>query len=263
MSQTIVAILQARVSSSRLPSKVLKLLLGEPMIIRQIERESNISCINKLVVATSKDKSDDPLVELLENRGIEVFRGSLNDVLDRYYNAAIKYNADHIVRLTGDCPLADPAIIKRTVEKHLSTGTDYTSNCFPPTYPDGLDVEVVKFSALEEAWKYAELPSEREHVMPYIRNRPEIFSSSNVEFEKDLSKHRWTVDELEDFVFVEQIYKELYSKNKIFNMSDILEFLDKNPSLKEINYQIMRNEGALKSYKQDKEYLSKKNEYKI
>ena len=255
MSQTIVAILQARVSSSRLPSKVLKLLLGEPMIIRQIERESNISCINKLVVATSKEKSDDPLVELLKNRGIEVFRGSLNDVLDRYYNAAIKYNADHIVRLTGDCPLADPAIIKRTVEKHLSTGTDYTSNCFPPTYPDGLDVEVVKFSALEEAWRHAELPSEREHVMPYIRNHPDFFSSSNVEFEKDLSNHRWTVDEPEDFEFVEKIYTELYSKNKKFNMQDILNLIDKNPCFKDINYHIARNEGAIKSYEEDKDFL--------
>ena len=255
MSQTIVAILQARVSSSRLPSKVLKLLLGEPMIIRQIERESNISCINKLVVATSKEKSDDPLVELLKNRGIEVFRGSLNDVLDRYYNAAIKYNADHIVRLTGDCPLADPAIIKRTVEKHLSTGTDYTSNCFPPTYPDGLDVEVVKFSALEEAWRYAELPSEREHVMPYILNHPDFFSSSNVEFEKDLSNHRWTVDEPEDFEFVEKIYTELYSKNKKFNMQDILNLIDKNPCFKDINYHIARNEGAIKSYEEDKDFL--------
>jgi|SaaInlStandDraft_3_1057020.scaffolds.fasta_scaffold48257_1 spore coat polysaccharide biosynthesis protein SpsF len=256
MNQVIIAILQARVSSSRLPSKVLRLLLGEPMIIRQIERESNISCIDKLVVATSKERSDDPLVELLENRGIEVFRGSLNDVLDRYYNVAIKYNADHVVRLTGDCPLADPAIIKQTIEKHLFIDADYTSNCFPPTYPDGLDVEVVKFSVLEEAWKCAELPSEREHVMPYIRNNPEFFSICNVQHNKDLSKNRWTVDELEDFVFVEQIYKELYPRNKNFNMNDILKLLEKKPHLKEINYQIMRNEGALKSYKEDKKFRS-------
>ena len=256
----ILAIIQARTSSSRLPNKVLKPILGKPMLIHQIERVQLSKTIDQLVIATSKDASDDKLINLLKNINVEYYRGSLNDVLDRFIQAASGYKPSHVVRLTGDCPVIDFEIIDKVIKFHLDNGSDYTSNCFPPTYPDGLDVEVVKFSVLEEAWRHAELPSEREHVMPYIRNHPDFFSSSNVEFEKDLSNHRWTVDEPEDFEFVEKIYTELYSKNKKFNMQDILNLIDKNPCFKDINYHIARNEGAIKSYEEDKEYLSKKNE---
>jgi spore coat polysaccharide biosynthesis protein SpsF len=157
--------------------------------------------------------------------------------------------------LTGDCPLTDPEVIDKTIEKHLDTNSDSTSNALPPSYPDGLDVEVVKFIALKKAWQCAKMPFELEHVTPYIRSHTEIFNNFNLVFEKDLSEHRWTVDEPEDFEFVEKIYLELYKKNKNFNMQDILDLLEKNTHLKNINYHIERNEGALKSYEEDKEFL--------
>ncbi len=255
MESMILAILQARFSSSRLPGKVLKPILGKPMLLHQIERIQFARKIDRLIVATSDDVSDDAIEKMCLDNNVEVFRGDLNNVLDRFYQCAKLYNPSHIVRLTGDCPLADSQVIDQTIEKHLSTKSDYTSNCIPPSYPDGLDVEVVKFSALKKAWKCAKLPSELEHVMPYIRTHTEIFDNYNVEFERDLSTHRWTVDEPEDFEFVEKIYVELYSKNKNFNMQDILDFLEQKPYIKKINSHILRNEGALKSYEEDKYFL--------
>ena len=254
MEGMILAILQARFSSSRLPGKVLQPILGKPMLLHQIERVRHSKMVDKLVVATSLDPSDDNIEKMCINNNIEVFRGSLDNVLDRFYQCSKHYNPSHIVRLTGDCPVADWQVIDETISSHLSTNSDYTSNILPPTYPDGLDVEVAKKSALKEAWECAVLPSELEHVMPYIRNNSR-FKKFNLENEEDLSEHRWTVDNSEDFEFIERIYKELYLKNNKFNAHDILKLLEKKPHIKDKNYHIMRNEGALKSYKEDKEFL--------
>ena len=250
----ILAVLQARFSSSRLPGKVLMPILGEPMLLHQIKRIRYSKMIDKLVVATSVNSSDDGIEKLCIDNDIAVFRGSLDNVLDRFYQCSKSYHPQHVVRLTGDCPVTDWQVIDRAIGHHLSTDSDYTSNILPPTYPDGLDVEISRFSALEEAWRCSSLPTELEHVMPYIRNKHN-FKKFNLECEEDLSKHRWTVDNIEDFEFIKQIYQELYPKDSKFCTSTILRLLDKKPYIKNINYHIERNEGAKKSFDKDKEFL--------
>jgi spore coat polysaccharide biosynthesis protein SpsF len=254
MESMILAILQARTSSSRLPNKVLRPILGKAMLLYQIERIQRSKMIDKLVVATSTDISDNSLEKLCKDNDVEVFRGNLNNVLDRYYQCANSYKPTHVVRLTGDCPVIDPRIIDLTIENHLLAESDYTSNTLPPTYPDGLDVEVIKFKILKKTWKYAKLPSELEHVTPYIRNHPKI-KKFNLKCEKNLSNHRWTVDEREDFDFIEKIFLKLYPNNNKFDMYDILDLLKKYPEYKEKNYHIGRNEGAIKSIQQDERFL--------
>jgi spore coat polysaccharide biosynthesis protein SpsF len=250
---SVLAILQARVSSTRLPGKVLKPLLGEPMLIRQIERVRRCRLIDKLVVATSVDSSDDALIEVLSQTGIACFRGSLDDVLERFYQAAKPSQPEHVVRLTGDCPLADPVLIDEAINAHLSCGVDYTSTALNPSYPDGLDVEVIRFAALERTWREAGLPSEREHVTPYIYHHPELFRLKSVEQAENMSCLRWTVDEPADFVFVERVYAELYPINPAFAMNDVLALLEKQPELLGINARFERNEGYTKSLIRDRE----------
>lgn len=244
----ILAILQARCSSSRLPGKVLKPILNKPMVFRQVERIKLSKKINKLVLATSNDVSDDGLAEKCKEFNIDCYRGSLNNVLERFYNAAKIYSADTIVRLTGDCPLIDAEIIDKVVEKYEQNNFDYVSNVDPPTFPDGLDVEVFSFDVLEQAYKKASLTSEIEHVTPYIRNN---FKKGHYENIIDLSNLRWTVDEPEDYELICKIYEELYSKNIRFKMQDILNFLKDNEELNKINNKIKRNEGFINSLKKD------------
>lgn len=254
----IVAVLQARVSSTRLPGKVLKPIMGEPMILRQIERIKRVNSIDKLVIATSKDNTDLPLAELCERHGINCFRGELDDVLDRFYHVAKLYNAEHIVRLTGDCPLADPQLIDQVIAYYLSGDFDYVSNTLEPTYPDGLDVEVFRFSSLEQAWKEAVLPSQREHVTPFLYHQVGRFKIGSYKNEVDLSGLRWTVDEVADFKLISKIYEVLYAINPHFTTADVMAFLDRNPELKTVNTHHGRNEGYLKSLGEDKLFLKEK-----
>lgn len=252
------AILQARVSSSRLPGKVLFPLLGKPMLLRHIERLKRCEEMDQLLVATSIEISDDPLAEACQEQGIAVFRGSLNDVLDRFIQAALPYQPDTIVRLTGDCPLADPVIIDATIRYFYAGNYDYVSNCLPPTFPDGLDVEVMRYSALQEAAREATLPSQREHVTPFLRAHPQRYRLGNFSSETDYSKLRWTVDEPEDYEFVCQVYECLYPANPNFSMHDILELMQKAPELQAINAAFKRNEGSKKSLLADAEFLARK-----
>jgi len=247
----ILAILQARLSSTRLPKKILKPVLGKSMILRQIERLQRSKQIGKLVVATSNELSDDPLELLCRENNIQCFRGSLDNVLDRYYQAASMHNPDYVVRLTADCPLADPAVIDDVISFYMAGNYDYASNAVSPTFPDGLDIEVFKFSCLEQAWKEAQLSSEHEHVTPYIYNNPQKFKLGNFENTIDLSHLRWTVDEPEDFEFVTKVYESLYPINPEFSMNDILDLLSKQPDLMTINNMFARNEGYQKSLDED------------
>jgi len=233
--------LQARSSSSRLPGKVLKPILGEPMLIRQIERINRCKKLSRLIVATSNEESDDFLSKELEEREIKIFRGELDDVLDRFYQAAKLYKPAHVVRLTGDCPLADPKIIDLVISEHVKNNVDYTSNISPPTYPDGLDVEIMRFSVLENVWQHATEQSDREHVTLYIRNHPEKYSQYNVVSDKDYSKLRWTVDEDSDYIYIKKIYEALSQSNPQFGFEEILEYIEENPSMKNNNSIIMRN----------------------
>lgn len=245
---TVLAILQARVTSTRLPNKVLAPILGQPMLARQIERLRHATTLDKLVVATSDDASDDPLAAMCAAIGLPCHRGSLNDVLARFQGACAAFGpADHIVRLTGDCPLADPAVIDVVVRHHLASGADYTTNAIQPTWPDGLDVEVVRADILQRACDEARLPSEREHVTPYIHKHPEWFRIEHVKGDRDLSSLRWTVDEAADLTFVTAVYSALYPQNTAFDTTAVLALLERHPELAALNGQFQRNEGYAKS----------------
>lgn len=247
----IVAALQARVSSTRLPGKVLMPILDVPMLFRQVERIRRSRSLDELVIATSTDVTDDPIERGCDEYSVRCFRGSLSDVLDRVYRASAPLNPRHVVRLTGDCPLTDPAVIDRVVAFHLDGNYDYTSNVDEPTFPDGLDVEIVRFACLEEAWREARLPSQREHVTPFIREHPEHYRIGSFRNEVDLSHFRWTVDEPEDFALIETIYTSLYPENPAFSTDDILMLLASRPELTELNSRFKRNEGYLKSREAD------------
>lgn len=249
---TVLAILQARVTSTRLPNKVLAPILGQPMLARQIERLRRATTLDKLVVATSDAASDDPLAALCAAIRVPCHRGSLNDVLARFQGACAAFGpADHIVRLTGDCPLADPAVIDAVVRHHLASGADYTANAIQPTWPDGLDVEVMRAAVLQRAFDEARLPSEREHVTPYIHKHPEWFRIEHVKGDRDLSTLRWTVDEPADLVFVTEVYAALYPKNPAFDTAAILALIGQRPELTKLNGQFLRNEGYAKSLAAD------------
>ncbi len=248
-------VLQARVSSSRLPSKVLLPILGEPMLFRQLERLNRCISVNELIVATSDDSTDVTLARECENRGIKCFRGSLDDVLDRFVQAARSYEPEAIVRLTGDCPLADPELIDKVIEYFWEGDFDYVTNCDPTTFPDGLDVEVIKFSCLETAHREAVLPSHREHVTPFLRSHPERFRLGNYACDTNRSHLRWTVDEPEDFEFVRSIYEKLYPAKPDFGTDDIIQVLEEHPHLQSINSKFERNEGVKKSLVADSNFL--------
>lgn len=245
--------LQARMSSNRLPNKVLKPILGKPMLAHQIARLKNVKNVDKIIVVTSNETTDDAIADLCNTIEVNCFRGDLHNVLDRFYQASQQYLCEHIVRLTGDCPLIDANVVDNVIALHQVQNFDYTSNCEPATFPDGLDVEVMTAQALKSAWSQARKPSELEHVTPFIRNNPQQYNCGSYMHACDLSSHRWTVDEKEDFDFVEKIYQGLYSSNKSFNLNDILKYLEKHPELVKINQSFSRNEGLLKSQIIDKE----------
>ena len=246
----ILAILQARLSSARLPGKVLKPVLGKPMLLHQIERLQHSKMIDKLVVATSVDGSDDAIEQMCFDNKIEVFRGDLNNVLDRFYQCAKLYSPKYIVRLTGDCPLTDWKTIDRVIQNCLEGGFDYIKTS--EKFPDGLDVGIMTASALKIAWKNAKMPSEMEHVTQYIGKNPNQFKNGEYDCDQDLSHHRWTVDEPEDFILVKNIYKALYQKNPLFLTNDILNLLQEQPNLTMINNSFARNEGLKKTLQEDK-----------
>ena len=252
----IVGILQARASSRRLPGKVLKPILGRPMLERQIERLRRARRMDRLVVATSDNPTDDGIDRLCESLATDCFRGSLEDVLDRFYQAARRHRARTVVRLTGDCPLADPSIIDRLIGLHEATGDDYTSNTVTRTYPDGLDAEVVEFDCLHTAWREAVLPSEREHVTPFIYHRPERFRLGNLRQDEDMSHLRWAVDELQDFAFVSAIYEALYPDDPAFTTADVLALLERRPDIATMMGNAATNEGYRRSLAADAAILA-------
>jgi spore coat polysaccharide biosynthesis protein SpsF len=245
----VLAILQARASSSRLPSKVLKPILGRPMLAHQLDRVRRARSLDALIVATSTDSSDDPIEQLCATEGVSCFRGSLDDVLDRYYQAALPHRPSTIVRLTGDCPLADPDLIDRVVEFFHSDRFDIAGA--DQTHPDGLDVEVFRFDVLEHAWRHATRPSDREHVSRFILDQPDRFRIGPYSSPVDLSHMRWTVDEPQDFELVTRIYEALHPRKPAFTTEDILELLAAQPELLELNRGIGRNEGLARSLAAD------------
>ena len=211
MENMILGILQARLTSLRMPMKVLKPILNKPMLLHQIERLQHSSLIDKLVVATSIAGPDDIIEKMCLDNNIEIFRGDLDNVLDRFYQCAKLYNPKYIVRLTGDCPLTDWQVIDKMIQFCLNGKFDFVKTSLK--FPDGLDAEIISMKALIDSKFNAALPSEREHVTQYIINRPEKYNNSVFDYDKDLSNLRWTVDEPEDFILVKKIYQALYKKN--------------------------------------------------
>ncbi len=223
------AILQARMSSTRLPGKVLRPLVGAPMIVRQIERLKRARLLSQIVVATSTEPSDDVLVQVCEAHTIAVYRGDLSNVLDRFHGALTAFGEpETFLRLTADCPLADPDLIDHCIAEHLKSGADYTYNTADWTYPKGLDVEVCKSAALFAAWRETTEPYEREHVTPFIYRRPERFRVHSVRRDPPWP-YRWTVDTPEDFAFVDAVYRALYPHNAEFTTDDVLAWQVQHP----------------------------------
>lgn len=249
----LVAIVQARMSSTRLPGKVMREILGKPILWHLVNRLKGSRLIDKIVIATTDKANDEPILKLAQELGIDSFAGSEDDVLDRYYQAAKKYNADPIVRITADCPLIDPELVDKIIDFYLENEDklDYVNN--GPSYPDGvLETEVISFAALEKAWHEARLASEREHVTSYIWKNSGIFRIATMENEEDLSHMRLVVDDEKDFLVVSEILRNLYREGEVFHLKDILRFLDEKPELLELNKRTVRNEGYLKSLAEDR-----------
>ncbi len=247
----ILAIVQARMSSTRLYGKIMKEILGKPLIGYLLESLTYSRRINKIVVATSTGEENNRLCNYVESQGFDVYRGSEDDVLDRFYQAAVKYRPDSIVRVTGDCPLIDPGVCDRLIDEYVDKEVDYA--CLGLTFAEGLDCEIFSFDALESAYKNARMQSEREHVTPYIYSNPDLFSKFTLENKTDDSKYRFTVDESQDFEVVKTIIENLYrAKGLPLSSGEIKRYLDDHPDIVRKNMHIMRNEGYLKSVKQDR-----------
>ncbi len=250
------AILQARMSSTRLPNKVLKKVKGKELLAYECERVLKSEKVDKLIIATSEDISDDAIEQFGIRNNIEVFRGSLDDVLSRYYYCAKEFKEKeniqylNIVRVTGDCPLIDPVVIDEVVEAFEDGQCDYTSNTLTPTYPDGMDIEVCTYEALAYAYENAIYKSDREHVTLYIKNS-DNFKKFNYEAQSDFSHLRLTVDEQNDFDLVKDILENLYTEKQNFTYLDIVSYMTKNPNSFYINSDIKRDEGLEKSLKED------------
>lgn len=284
-------IIQARMNSTRLPGKMAKKIQGKTVLEHVILRlkkihpiksakggalEAQFNRVNpiksaeggakqfnrvktpaKIILATTTKKADNILERIARKNKISVFRGSEDDVLDRFYQSAKKFKIDPIVRITADCPVLDGEVAEEAINFYLKNKNkfDYISNVRPPTYPDGLDVEVFSFASLEKSWQEAKLKSEREHVTPYITKHPETFKIGNITRKgKDLSALRLTLDEAADLILIRKVYNYLYPIKKFFTLSDILKLFSQKPELLKINQGIQRNEGFLKSLKNDKIY---------
>ena len=238
----VVAVVQARMGSTRLPDKVMKPIGGFPMIERLLSRLSHAKEVSQIVVATSVDERNLPLAEHVRKLGYACERGSENDVLDRFVQASRAHHADVVVRITGDCPLVDPGLVDEVIRGFKGAGVDYFSNIAPPTFPDGLDIEVFTFCALEQAAQETDKPFDREHVTPYLRESGR-FKTASIRHSQDLSSMRWTVDEPADFAVIENVFRHFHPRFD-FTWCEVLDLQRLQPELFTINRHIVRNEGV-------------------
>lgn len=238
-----VAIVQARMGSTRLPNKVLKPMGGVPMIELLLTRLARASQVDQIVVATADDPRNQPLVNHVCKLGYHCHLGSEADVLDRYVGAARQARADVVVRITGDCPLVDPDLVDQAIKLFKSSEVDYLSNTSPPTYPDGLDIEVFSFAALETAWHESRKPFDREHVTPYLREQG-CFTQGSLKNSEDLSDLRWTVDEAADFEVIEKVFQH-FDPDTAFTWQQVLQLQRTQPAIFQANQHLIRNEGAI------------------
>lgn len=232
----VVAIIQARMGSTRLPGKILKEVLGKPLLEYQLERVQGADLLDDIIVATTTNKEDDAVAALCDSLGVRTYRGSETDVLARYYEAAVEVDADVIVRLTSDCPLIDPAIIDQVIQLYIDKRpVDYVANTLKRTFPRGLDTEVFTYEVLEDAYYEATLERDRKHVTAYFYTNPERYTFANLTSDENYSHHRWTVDTVEDFELIKRILEEIYPKKEQFTLHDIIEVLDEHPSWVSLN----------------------------
>ena len=246
-------IIQARMDSTRLPGKILNLLDGtNTSLLYTINQLKECESLDKIVVATTVNAEDDIIENLAKKNKIDVFRGESDDVLSRYYHCAKYYSFSSILRITGDWPLIDPLVVEKGVSVFLKNTYDYVTNTFPRTFPDGNETEIFSFSALQNAYENAILPSEREHVTPYFRNKKENFRIFNFTNKEDISHLRWTLDYDVDLKLIRTIISKINSRP--IHMSDILQLFKNEPNLKKINQNHKPNEGYMKSLKNDEEF---------
>lgn len=260
------AIIQARMSSTRLPGKVMMKINDLPMIHYVINQTKAARLIDDVIIATTNDARDKKIVEYCIKNKIKYFRGSNEDVLDRYYKCAKKFKCNPVIRISSDSPLIDPTVIDRTIKKFMNNSYDYTSTNIKKkngkwvnsacNFPQGMVVEVSTFKALEKAWKEAKKPSEREHVFPYVQFNPKLFKISNVENRVNLSSIRCTVDRKNDIIFVREIYSRISPKKKFVLIRDIRKIIRNVPDLVNINKNIKFDEGYRRSLLLDKKMIS-------
>ena len=247
----IVAIIQARSGSTRLANKIHKKLHTKSLLEHIIERVTSLKCIDEIVIASTLNTQDRIIKSIAKKNSCKYFFGSQEDVLERFYFAAKENCADIIIRVTSDDPFKDPTIIQKALDLLMEKDLDYVSNTINPTYPEGIDIEIFTFKALQKAYKGAKLDSEKEHVTPYIWKNSKIFKVYNFEYTKNISHLRWTIDYECDFEFAKLVYEKLYPTKKLFLMQDILNLLQKEPYLSDIAQNVVRNEGYLKSLQTD------------
>lgn len=238
-----VLVVQARMGSSRLPGKVLQEACGKPLLQLMLERLARVRRPVRIVAAITTDAADDAIGALCGRLGVDVFRGHPTDLLDRHYRAGLAFDAHAVAKIPSDCPLIDPAVIERVIDRFAEGDCDYAGNLHPAFYPDGNDVEIVSMDALAAAWREAQLMMEREHTTPFIWERPERFRLANVSWDSDSDaaprnyamSHRWTLDYPEDYQFIRRVYEELYPLKPDFGIDDILALLADKPEIAAIN----------------------------
>lgn len=231
-------IVQARMTSTRLPGKVLLPLAGQPMLVRLIERLRRVQRADGIVIATTVNASDDPIAAVCDSQDLPCYRGSEADVLSRYAEAATRLGASSVVRITSDCPLIDPAVVDQMLDAYSALSVDYLSNMLPPSWPYGMAVEVFSNAVLQQANAEAREAAEREHVTPFVYWRPQRYRLHNVACASDLSHHRWTVDTPEDYALVRRIYESLHPTHPNFTMDDVLRLMQAHPDWMRINQHI-------------------------
>ncbi|MEH2349514.1 MAG: glycosyltransferase family protein [Nostoc sp.] len=239
-----VIIVQARMTSTRLPGKVLKKVLDKPLLEYQIERLKRVNLADEIVIATTINDTDKPIIELCDRLSVPYFPGSEEDVLARYYGAAKEHQADIIVRVTSDCPLIDPQVIDKAIQFFIDYKYDYVSNSLERTYPRGMDTEVFSFIALYEAFAEARVQPEREHITPFIYMHPERYQLAQVVYSENQSSHRWTVDTADDFELIKRIIEALYPQIPKFTLEDCLDLLREYPDWSLINAHVEQKKYA-------------------
>lgn len=248
----VLTIIQARKGSTRLPSKVLLDLEGKTVLEHVIYRTQQSRLTDELIVATTINREDLPIVKLCAELGVGVYCGCEDDPLERYYQAARLFGGTHIVRIKADCPAIDPSVIDDAIRLHLTSGVDYTTNTVMRTFPVGQDVEILTQQTLTRVWQNASLFSEREHITLYVPKHPEMFQIAHLKHTENISRKRWTIDRPEDYELLRILFKNLYQINPLFGMRDVLEFLATHPDLENINAHIRVDDGVLKSMSEDR-----------